>query len=359
MTFTYLPYFLQNERWAIAWQEAEGKNHSYKKIKFQGSTSLIESVVYIYPWHFNQFFAYMPRGFTIKQTTRFDDKQLKHDLHLFMHEVLTYCKESSVVFLKIDLDDQLGDFLGIDSTEEMAEYLRLITKPNGVSGYIPTTIAKNSRPIQFMQTMTLDTGSLRYSNDINDFFKINTEFWSKTSQKIRRYTRKSLQFPWQLDTTKSEENFKHFWKVYHETSKRQQFGIHSKEYLSHIYKQDFARSIVIKDTHNQPHCVWLGISLDNTLTYLYGGNTQTSFDNHGQYIAHLAALQIAARERLSWYDLGGYDQEKGFGTFKEGYKGNIRKFLGPIDLVITQRKYDFTNKFVETAKHVQKLVHRR
>jgi SanA protein len=86
------------------------------------------------------------------------------------------------------------------------------------------------------------------------------------------------------------------------------------------------------------------------MVYLYGGNTAISRKRHGQYLIHLAALYLATQEDTQFYDLGGYDSDKGYGQFKEGYKGALRSFLGPVDLVCRPLVYNSLQGLIGLVK---------
>jgi lipid II:glycine glycyltransferase (peptidoglycan interpeptide bridge formation enzyme) len=182
------------------------------------------------------------------------------------------------------------------------------------------------------------------------WFHENSEFWAQTNQNIRRYTKKSLtdnRFTIKVDD--KETGFEEFWKVYESTAKRQKFATHPRSYFELLHSKPEAHIITIS-LEQQVVCVWFGYSFNDTLIYLYGGNTEDGLANKAQYLMHVAALALMRKLGLTNYDLGGYDKEKGFGKFKEGYRGDIRTFLGPIDIVLEQRKYHFTNRFIKTAK---------
>ncbi|NJL97056.1 aminoacyltransferase [Candidatus Gracilibacteria bacterium] len=130
----------------------------------------------------------------------------------------------------------------------------------------------------------------------------------------------------------------------------------TKKYFQDLFDKDFSRMISLIDPKGKVQCSWFGVIIGNTLYYLYGGNTQDSFDNYGQYLVHVAATYLGKKEGVSYYDLGGYDPEKGFGKFKEGYKGIIRHFGYPMDLILQARKYHFTSRFVQTAKTFRDVI---
>jgi lipid II:glycine glycyltransferase (peptidoglycan interpeptide bridge formation enzyme) len=114
--------------------------------------------------------------------------------------------------------------------------------------------------------------------------------------------------------------------------------------------------LITLSDENGPQSVWFGVSFDDTMYYLYGGNTEVSFKKYGQYLVHLVATEIIARENLKKYDLGGYDSTKGFGKFKDGYRGEIVHALGPIDIILKKQLFTYINMFISSGKFVKKLT---
>jgi lipid II:glycine glycyltransferase (peptidoglycan interpeptide bridge formation enzyme) len=115
--------------------------------------------------------------------------------------------------------------------------------------------------------------------------------------------------------------------------------------------EDFARIIIARDKVTQlPHSVWLGVVMDETIYDIWGGNTDFSLENYGQYLTHLTAIAIAVKEDLRYYDLGGYDPNKGYGKYKDGLRPIVRNFLGPIDIVLEKNKYKAINLSQKLSK---------
>jgi lipid II:glycine glycyltransferase (peptidoglycan interpeptide bridge formation enzyme) len=318
---TYPKYFIQTSLWAQFWKEASLPGHNF----FELGKSPNIVIVYQYPWQLGHNFLYIPKTAYFNQ-----------EIHT---ELLQLAQRLRSSFIKIDFDDQYKDFSSV-------------TQLPGAK------ISKKT--LQFMQTMTLDTSTIvTYPDegviDWKLFFSKNVaNFWSHTNQNIRRYTKKSCEQGWVVSTEKSLSNFEAFWSVYSETKDRQQFAIQPRSYLEHLFRQDFSRIIILRDSLGIPQCVWLGLSTEHTLTYLAGGNSAYSFDHYGQYLAHLVATHIAGSEKLSFYDLGGYNPDLGFGKFKEGYRGIIRVFQGPIDIITRPLVFRLISSLIAITKKIQR-----
>jgi lipid II:glycine glycyltransferase (peptidoglycan interpeptide bridge formation enzyme) len=360
--FSNPPYFLQTDKWADFWLSAHGTNHFYERIEYSTADISISAYVYIYPWQLTQNFAYLPKGPLLIQLQKTTKPQLLKALRDFWLKVIEFAKTKHCTFIKADFDDEFTDFLGIDSNDDIIEMLETTFAPNGQVNFPKIEVVKDTKTIQFLQTMCCKGANLSIPkgeyelNTLLDWYVENQEFWSQTNQNIRRYTKKSLtNTKFTITGEKSDEQFEKFWQVYDQTAKRQKFATHSKGYFKLLYSKPEAHIITIK-LEDEVVCVWFGYSFDNTLIYLYGGNTDKGLSSNAQYLMHVAALALMKRSNLNNYDLGGYDKEKGFGKFKEGYRGEIRTFLGPVDIVLESRKYHFTQRFIKTAKDITSLT---
>jgi lipid II:glycine glycyltransferase (peptidoglycan interpeptide bridge formation enzyme) len=357
----YDPYFLQTEDWAMFWKKNVALGHDFFEISFRDKNFAFTAIVYKYPWHLNQSFLYLPKGPTFKLLTKEKKSSFRSSLRNFLLKLLEKARVENCTFIKLEFGDEVLDFLRLEGERDLFKLIQIMFTPNGRLNTSGVKVFKDVKNIQYLSTVTLDLKYLgqidNYTkNNFDAFFSNSSTFFSMTNANIRRYTKKSLNFGWRVDFAKNDKNFDIFWEIYKETSKRQKFAVHDKNYFRGLVNEDFSRLILLRDSQNKPHCCWLGIVSGETIYYLYGGNTGESFKNYGQYFMHLVIMYLGKIENLSYYDLGGYDSGKGFGKFKEGYRGNIRHFAKPIDIVILPRKYQFTNRFVQTAKNIRQVL---
>lgn len=346
MNHQFPKYFIQNQSWSNFWQEANGNGHQVHKIEVDGQLEPV--LIYQYPWELNQNFWYLPRLFLPTNLTKTEAEDYLKSL---LQRIQTEAKKFNPSFLKIEIDDMLASFLELDSVEKLNNYL-------GRTLNLKTEI--KAKTIQYLQTITLDLESLKNleidnnydQKSLTNFYENSSSFWKNTNENIRRYTRKSLTQNWIVSTQKTQENFEAFYKIYNQTKDRQNFAIQNLDYLKSLFEKEFSRIIILYDELQNPQAVWFGIVSEKTLTYLYGGNTEISFEKKGQYLLHLVAVKMAVNEGLIFYDLGGYNPLLGFGKFKENYKGILRTFVGPIDIVFNTPKYKLTNILISFGKLV-------
>jgi hypothetical protein len=208
------------------------------------------------------------------------------------------------------------------------------------------------KKLQYAQTITLPAAHWHYEESLVVFAAKNTPCTAQWSATARRKLKKSLTYGWSISTTKDAAALAHFLELYHETARRQVFAIHPDEYYTTLFENPHSRIIILYSPQNTVAACWFGFVSTDTLTYLYGGNNAESLAHDGQYIVQLAALQQCAQEKLMWYDMGGYEQNTGYGRFKEGFHGILRTFEGPFDIVINTTIYTA----LSTLSRVKKIL---
>ncbi len=351
------PYFLQTKQWADFWVQANTKAHKVYRVSSQlktnfGSVELV-AFVYQYPWYFKQNFLYIPRGPFLQKTVTISPskKQITELLKQFLDNLMSLAKKIGASFVKLDFDDNLMISLDIKDNEDLELFLRKDFKNYNINF--------NTKKIQYLQTPVLYCQNLTktsYQADkevLTDFFQKNKNFWATVNQTTRRNTRKSLEYDWHISSEKTLSNFDSFWSIILKTSKKQGFYLHPKNYYYQLFKQDFSHIIILKDVQKKAQAAWMGINLNKSLVYLYGGNLEDSRKFNGQYFLHLAALHLAANQNCSTYDLGGYEIGTGYSKFKEGYKGYMRNFLGPVDIIIKPIIYKTISTIIRAMKTVK------
>jgi vancomycin permeability regulator SanA/lipid II:glycine glycyltransferase (peptidoglycan interpeptide bridge formation enzyme) len=355
------PYFLQTRQWADFWLKANGEKHEVYQIaceiEVSGQPVVLTAFIYQYPWHLGQNFLYIPKGPFLGLPTGVvpGKTQFQELLDTFFQQTSQLAKSLKATFTKIDFDDNFITYLGLRDNEHLREYLQ--TK------FQKYQFNFDSKRLQYLQTLVLDCRQLQTNQanqpapetnpsleNLQHFFQNNADFWAQVNQTTRRNTRKSLEAKWSISTQKTLPNFNSFWQLIQETSQRQGFNTHSKNYYQQLFNQDFSRLIILRDNLGKAQGAWFGLNLHGTLTYLYGGNISGSRKHHGQYLIHLAALHLASQENCQFYDLGGYEAGKGYGQFKEGYKGYLRAFLGPVDLVHRSTFYAAVIGLIQSIK---------
>ena len=352
----FKPYFLQYQNWSTFWEDVNGGEHKVFTFEASYKNFTLKTLVYQYPWYFGQKFWYVAKGGVLKncetsETNNWDSvtgqdlEKLFWDLN---QEIYTKAKANYICYIKLDWEESLTQKLELKSNLELLSFYK--------SEYSGAKIS--NKIIQYLQTMVLDIslipqGKFFATDQLTNFYEYSKPLWNTTNSNVKRYTKKALTLDWQISTEKTDANFEAFWQVYTATKDRQAFVTQTKEYTRQLFDQDFSRIIILRNSVGEPCCVWQGIVFGNTFVYLSGGNNQYSFDNYGQYLIHLVAVWLGYCENLQVYDLGGYDKTKGFGKFKENYKGQIRTFLGDVDIPVANFKFGLIDAGIEIAKKIK------
>jgi lipid II:glycine glycyltransferase (peptidoglycan interpeptide bridge formation enzyme) len=343
------PYFLQTLEWAEFWKSAHDDKHSYQEFSYTCNEVTFTEIGYTYPWHFGQSFLYLPRFCVITARSNPTEQQIQTGLQEFLKIIIQKALSSNHTFIKLDTGFDFQQATGIQKNDDFKSLVQ--------QNILDLTVTHSKKTLQYLATMVLDCSNLQVKTATEtylDFYLNNKRFWGKTNENVRRYTKKSYSQNWKIDSSKTVENFEKFWLVYQHTAQKHDFGIHPKNYFETMIKHDFVRIITLSDEHGV-QSVWFGVVFDDTMYYLYGGNTDISFKKYGQYFIHLVATDLISQERLKSYDLGGYDPNKGFGKFKEGYRGEIITALRPIDIILKKTHWYLTKS---TVTLVKKLINR-
>jgi FemAB family len=302
-------YFLQTEAWMNFWKKASGKSHNFESFECGGASATLEKIfVQEYPWYLGEKFWYLPKvSVGIWNEIR--------------GQIVNRAKEKGVCFVKVDFDGEKDKII-------FEKEWRVIW---------------NSKKIQYLTCSVCDIQ--------------NENFIDSCNEQVRRYTRKILKDyeagEYKISFEKTEKNFQAFWSVHFETAKRQSFSTQSKAYLNAMMLEDFGQIAIIRNKDDEPLSVFLGVKMDDTLYYILGGNTEIAMKNRVQYLLQDCVVKNARENGVRFYDMGGYEAGTGYSKFKDGYKGSIKQFVGPVDIVLKPIKYRVTNGLLKLKSYVR------
>lgn len=346
-------YFLQTQKWLEFWKSANNSNHNYHFFELKSKNFKLNCFIYEYPWQLKQKFWYIPRFSILEVLSKPEEiptekeELLNLTLNL-LQKITSKAKKQQITFLKLDFNDQLFKLLKIKNLASLKNFFLEKTK---YSCNFDTKI------IQFTSTMFLNLTNLQLKKDkeelnllnLQNFFDINKEFWQKVDSEARRCTKKSLERNWEFTIEKTETNFEIFYDLLTKTSKIQNFAIQPKEYLHKLYWQDFSTTILLKKNNKYLTASML-VETTDTIVSLYTGNNREGFKDFSSYILYLIIFFLGKKRNLQFYDFGGYNPQLSFSNFKDGYKGKIRHFLGPFDIILYSNKYYWTNFLIKIRK---------
>ncbi|HRN70846.1 MAG TPA: peptidoglycan bridge formation glycyltransferase FemA/FemB family protein, partial [Candidatus Woesebacteria bacterium] len=254
------------------------------------------------PWKI----GYLPRSvFPSKQVLQFLEQ---------------YGKENNLIFIKIE---------------------PYVVKNDTIRYPLSASLIKSSHPLFPEWTQMLDI-----SKDEETLLK---EMKSKTRYNIRLAEKKGVIVKEEF----TEEGFEKFIKLYFDTTERQKYYGHTKQYHKIIWdnlKNGIAH-ILIAYFEKQPLSAYELFFFKDTLFYPYGGSSEKHRDVMASNVIMWEAIKLGKKLGAKKFDMWGslppdYDPNNpwsGFTKFKEGYGTYFVEFVGSYDLVINPLLYNGYN----------------
>jgi lipid II:glycine glycyltransferase (peptidoglycan interpeptide bridge formation enzyme) len=261
-------------------------------------------------------FAYIPRGPVDSGSEETLDAAYTREA--FWQEVDDACRKRNCVFLKVEPD------LWEDSTA-------------GQAGDPPTGFRASSHTIQPPRTLVVDlSGS---EEDILSRMK------QKTRYNIRLGIKKGV-------IVRPCADLEIFHQLIQATSRRDQFGVHSRAYYQRTYELFYPRGeceFLLAELNGLPLAALMVFSRGSRAWYYYGASADKHRDYMPTYLLQWEAMRWARAQGCTTYDLWGVpnageeslesnftlrsDGLWGVYRFKRGFGGELRRSAGPWDRV--------------------------
>ena len=147
-----------------------------------------------------------------------------------------------------------------------------------------------------------------------------------------------------------EKGFNEFLKLHLETTERQKFHSHNQTYHKTAWQTlqnaGIAR-VLIAYYKRKPLSAWMLYTFKDTLYYPYGGSSVEYKDVMANNLIAWEAIKVGKRLKLKKFDMWGAlgpeapsnDPWQGFHRFKQGYGGELVKYIGTYDLVFNDPLY--------------------
>ena len=253
-------------------------------------------------------------------------------------------------------------------------------------GYCPKSVIPNNEQVEAIKIEAVKRKAIFVKFEPNE--KIN----AKTEKKIKQLEKKFnwvkgkplfTKYTFQLDISKSEEEllknmhqktrynlrlaqkrgveiiednsvagFEDYWKLMEETTKRQGFFAHGKEYHrkmwqtmtesgnGHLFKAVFEGKTLT---------TWMVFILNDTVYYPYGASSNENREVMASNLMMWEVIRFGKKNSCKLFDMWGslgpepdvHDPWYGFHKFKQGYGAELVEFLGSFDLVINPLLYKF------------------
>ena len=186
---------------------------------------------------------------------------------------------------------------------------------------------------------------------------------SKTRYNIRLAEKKGIEI-------KQEKNVDIFWKLNKQTTDRDEFKSHDKEYYESMLEMDICYQLTAY-FEDEPIASNILIIYKNACTYLHGSSGDKHRNLMAPYLLQWKAMQLAKEKDCHYYDFWGVapmlDEEKvkttcfnnfcwtvdhkwtGVTRFKVGFGGVVKKYPQAFDIILQKNKYrlyKFIKKFL-------------
>ncbi len=254
---------------------------------------------------------------------------------------------------KIPFVNQYVGYLpkGPQPDKQLAEALRKIGKENNCA-FIklePNVIASEAR--QSFKDFTLSPKPLftKY-NFVLDLTKPEEELLKNMHSKTRYNIRVAQKHGVKIETRTDDPAFEIYQKLYFETTLRQGYHGHNKNYHRKVWEtlKDAAMArILIAFFEEQPLTAWMLLNFQDTLYYPYGGSSKTHPEVMANNLVAWEAIKLGKKLGLKQFDMWGAlgsnadnkDPWFGFHKFKQGYGGKLVEYIGTYDLVFNWPVY--------------------
>ena len=188
---------------------------------------------------------------------------------------------------------------------------------------------------QFQPRLELYIDLKKSLEDLHNDFHKNTRYSIRVAEKNNVST--------QIIEKNLTEHFDTFYSILNETSGRDGFSLHSKEYYKNIFNQcdkDSNAILVLSSFKEKVLSANLIILYGDTAMFIFGGTKSERRDVMPAYVAMWHAIQFLKEKGYLWYNLGGVIGEKdlhkswqGLSAFKKRFGGTIIQHADFYDVV--------------------------
>ncbi len=237
-----------------------------------------------------------------------------------IQKIKAVAKSKNAIFVKIEPN--------IRKEEKRAQKQIEILKEEGCA---------KGKPLFTQQTFWIDLGKTEE--------ELLASFHPKTRYNIRYAQKKGVV----IVEDNSKKAFNKYLKLTFETAKRQNFYAHTEKYhrlmWKHLHtnlikqKREPIAHLLVAKHKGKIIVTWIVFVLGKFLYYPYGASDYKYHKLMGSNLMMWEAIKFAKNKKLSFFDLWGKEEGKGFTKFKEGYSPKTLEFIGSWDLIINKKMY--------------------
>lgn len=171
------------------------------------------------------------------------------------------------------------------------------------------------------------------------------ELFAGLNQKTRYNVRLATKRGVTIELDNSESAFEDYWRLTEETTKRQGFYAHTKDYHKKMWKEmtESGMGQLFKAVYQgEIVSMWMVFVLNNKLYYPYGASTTKHKEVMSNNLLMWEVIRYGKSKGCTEFDMWGSlgnepdtsDSWYGFHKFKQGYGGQLVEFAGTFDLVV-------------------------
>ena len=153
-----------------------------------------------------------------------------------------------------------------------------------------------------------------------------------------------------VEVIEDPDGFEDYWRLTEETTRRQGFYSHTKNYHRKMWKEmhDSGMGHLLKAVYQgEVLTTWILFVLNGVLYYPYGASSSTQREVMASNLMMWEAIRLGKKHKCGlfdmWGSLGPEPDEKdpwyGFHRFKQGYGPELIEFVGTYDLVVNPGLY--------------------
>ncbi|MFH1233479.1 MAG: peptidoglycan bridge formation glycyltransferase FemA/FemB family protein [Patescibacteria group bacterium] len=163
------------------------------------------------------------------------------------------------------------------------------------------------------------------------------EMHQKTRYNIKLAEKKGVKL-----VTAGVDRFEDFWQLSNQTSERDNFRLHGRDYYRQMIETD---SDVIKlffiEYKKKTIATGIFSFFGDTTVFLHGASANFDRNIMAPFFLHSQCIKLAKNQGCAFYDFNGIDEIKwpGVTRFKKGFGGDVVDYPGTFDLVFNSGWY--------------------
>lgn len=297
------------------WQEAMGRKVRRFEIKNNSETLGFFQAI-IYNLVFSNNFLYVPHGPILMRGP--DEKFWKQ----YKDEVMRIAKEENAIFVRFDQFPK--------TEENLSKYFKKTPAYAYHSSYFQP---KYEWILDLNKTEEALLGKMHPKNRYN----------------IRLAEKRGIKI--EIIKNNFEKYFEEFYVLLKETAKRDNFGLHPRNYYQNIFKTLDSENTFLTVAKYEGKTLLINLVLlyGKTSYFIFGGSSGSLKNLMFSHLAHWESIKEAKKRGINFYNFGGVDKDReresyeGISVFKKKFGGEIFEYSDSYDLVLIPFLYFLYN----------------